>query len=171
MQLNFPMALKAAEGLLDRLEIANTDNSAELQSEIDEFMKSEEACRGFFVVLLTNDRAIADNPPSILIESMKQAGQIPASVLTRNLVMSAATKVVHLRNLDHDSAAGSEQVTLRTQELFRKLRAEQFSKLLLSMRSTLAGESEEFAAFLARTNYDEEQKCAAIKAIDALLSN
>ncbi len=171
MHLNFPLALKAAAGLLDRLEDADNSSRASLRAEIDEFMGSEEACRGFFVVLLSDDRAIADNPPAVLIEAITQGGEIPVSVLTRNLVMSAATKIVHLRNVDHNSAAGSERVTSRTKELIRRTHSEPLTKSLVSMRATLLGESQEFAPFLARTNYDDEQKSAAIKAIDNLLDN
>ncbi len=171
MHLNFPLALKAAAGLLDKLADAENNSSAELRSEIDQFMGSEEACRGFFVVLLSDDRTIADNPPDALLEALTEGGEIPVSVLTRNLVMSTATQIVHLRNVDNDSAAGSERVVRRTKELIRRAGSEPLTKSLMAMRATLAGDSQEFAPFMARTNYDEEQKSAAIMVIDDLLGN
>lgn len=167
-QLNFPMALKEAAALLDRLEAADEAGHASFRSEIDKFMLSEEGCRGFFVVLLTDEREIADEPPAVLVEAIKDAGEIPSSVLARNLVMSAATRVVHERKGDSENAAGSDEVTRRTQTLIRRAASDSIRNAIASMRATLVGESQEFAGFMARVNYDHEQKDVAIKAIDEI---
>jgi hypothetical protein len=104
----------------------------------------------------------------VLISAIADAGEIANSVLARNLVMSAATALVHQRKGDSENAAGSEQVTKRTQTLIRKTNSDSMKKVIADMRATLAGESQEFSAFLARVNYDEEQREVAIKAIDAI---
>lgn len=163
------MALKEAAGLLDRLEAAATEAERNsMRDEIDTFMKMEESCRGFFVVLLTDDRSIADEPPVVLVQAITEGGEVPNSILARNLVMSAATKIVHERKADSESAAGSDQVTKRTQTLIRRVNSDGIKKAIADMRATLLGESNEYASFMARVNYDAEQKAVALKAIDEL---
>lgn len=165
-QLNFPAAMKEAADLLNRMETASESERQNMRSELEKFMTNEESCRGFFVVLLTDERRIADEPPAVLVEAINAGGQIPASVLARNLVMSAATRLVHTRKGDTDNAAGSEEVTRRTQTLIRKMNSETMRKNLASMQASLRGESQDFAPFMARVNYDAEQIEVALRAIN-----
>lgn len=177
--MNFATAMQEASEVLNDLESAynhaHATGKLPTTDEFDgqrllHFLKSEEGARGFFVVLLTGELRVSDDPPPVLTQTLFEAPEPALTVLTKNLVMSAATEVVHLRNGDAHNAAGSRRVTDRTKELFARTKSGALLLKAQEMRDTIEGCSDAFSAFLGRVNYDEEQKLAALHALNAVLN-
>lgn len=131
-------------------------------------LASVPTCRAFFVVLLTGDSSISDAAPNWFLELM-QDSSIAQELLVKNLVMSSATRVSHLRHNDIKSAEGSALVAQRSQKLIHSLRSSEMKAHLLAMKSSLNSKDGIFSDFASRCKYDPEQCDAACGAIDIAL--
>jgi hypothetical protein len=167
--ITFPQALARAEEVLKKLD-RSLPGDDEAKQQIAPFFESEAAIRGFFVVLLTGDFRIADEAPAYLIESLRSAPRHVLSVLTKNLVMSAATAVVHQRSGDQENLAGSQKVVARTTKIVGLMQDDKILSELKAMRSSLSGQADVYAEFLSRVNYDQEQLEAASDAVEKALA-
>lgn len=136
-------------------------------NKLQTLLSSVPASRGFFVSFLTGDSPLADEVPQYLIDAIK-ASEHHDEVLTKNLVMSTAMRITHLRNGDEKNAAGSAQVAARTDNLISKINSQRLRERLSEMNSSLKMESGAYADFIKRWGYDEEQRAAALQAIESL---
>jgi hypothetical protein len=132
------------------------------------FLESEEAARGFFVALLTGESA-GSQTPDALVEALRDDRSIAHSVLVRNLVMSSATEAAHRRSGDEEKAWGSAAVVERSGDLIVAVDNSPLWTMLSDMRKTLLSESDAFAEFLSRMNYSDDEKLAALTAVNHVL--
>jgi hypothetical protein len=167
--MKFAAAMQEASTVLASLDLATKNSTSFDVASLDSFLQSDEAARGFFVTLLTGDFLASDDPPPVLIKAINSASPSGLTVLVKNLVMSAATEVLHKRNNDEENAAGSQRVLTRTKNIFACTNSTALVERAQALLKTLQGESEEFSAFVNRVNYDEEQKAAAIKVLNQVL--
>jgi hypothetical protein len=170
--MNFASAMQAAAELLAAFDASAPDGAedTDLGGRLQQFLQSEEGARGFFVSLLTGDFKASDQPPQALLEAIRTAPATAHNVLAKNLVMSAATEVVHKRNGDAENAAGSTRVLTRTKHLFKASDSSNLKARAQEMLASIDKRSQSFAPFLSRVNYDAEQTAAARNALRDVLN-
>lgn len=134
------------------------------------FFADEEGARGFFVAWLTDDWKFPEGIPESLLAALKQKPSPAYSVLVRNLAMSSATEASHKRSGDVQKAYMSAVVAERSINLIERLNDETLWTLLSEMRRTLIGESGVFSDFLSRMKYSDDEKMAALSAIEQALA-
>ena len=171
--MTFEEALRKSEELLLFFSSSSSSSSseldAELQKQLNELLSGLASSRAFFVTFLAGDNTLADDVPDFILESIKRSSA-HAELLSKNLVMSTAMRITHKRDGDELNAQGSERVARRTTQLIQRLHSSPLRSKLLEMKSSLQSRSGEFAEFIKRWNYDDEQCLAASKAIESALS-
>lgn len=165
---SFEGALSESEELLLLLDANKANPSNALIAQLQGLLASVPGCRAFFVVLLTGGFAISDEAPEFLLESIRNSS-IAQELLVKNLVMSSATRISHLRRSDAANAQGSALVTQRSLKLIQSLKSPEVKVNLLAMKASLKLKDGKFAEFAARCNYDSEQCDAACGAIDTAM--
>jgi hypothetical protein len=169
--LTFEEAIAIAQALLNRM-AGGEISEEEIQAAIASLVKSQNGARGFFVTYLTDERSLADRPCVSVIAALRTSRDIISDLLVKNLVMSAAMAITHRRNQDEVLARGSEQVSQRSAQLIERLNLDEIVEKLQQMRQSLVTGEGNYAAFLARWQYDEGQKQAMLRAIELIeLSN
>jgi len=170
----FTEAIKTTAELLQRVE--SQPVNPELQESFVALLGSVEGARGFFVSLLTGNSALADHPEPWLFQVLRSNEEIVSELLIKNLVMSTATDITHTRDGNSEAAQGSQQVARRTKTLIAGFQCARVQEVAEAMRSaidrTISGDgssnSDRFASFLQRWNYDAEQLAAARRALAEL---
>lgn len=162
--LSFPQAIAKTQALMKQIE-SNKISEAEIQQQVSSLLKSKNGGRGFFVAYLTSEMPLADNPSSGIINGLSAAQEFSSELLVKNLAMSSAMIVVHNRNSDSESLAGSEKVRRRTGNLIQQLNLQAIEEKLQQLNSTLENTKGEYQDFLQRWDYDAEQREAIQNAI------
>jgi hypothetical protein len=173
--MNFTEAITTTAELLRRLESEPAND--ELRESLAKMLSTTEGARGFFVSLLTGDSTLADRPEPWLYQVFKANEEIVCELLVKNLVMSTATQITHLRNSDQQAADGSNQVARRTGKLIDGFQSARLNavadEMLFAIDCKISGkcpsESDRLSNFLQRWSYDEEQLHAARQALAAHL--
>lgn len=164
---SFESVIEATQQLLNQME-SESSNPDSMQAEIVHLLSLDQGPRGFFASFLTDPRPIADDPPESVLTALISKPKVTADFLVKNLAMSTAMVVFHTRNQDLDSAAGSQQVQRRSQDLIQRLDIDDIKHALNAMILSLlqSKESSEFSenytAFLDRWKYDQEQRTAIL---------
>jgi hypothetical protein len=140
------------------------------EADLQPFLADEEGTRGFFVAFLTEDWDFSSQTPPALLSALKANSTPSYSVIVRNLAMSSATEASHMRSGDTQKAYMSAAVADRTVELIKALDDASLWNLLSEMRKTLIGESGVFSDFLTRMKYGDDEKMAALAAIEQALA-
>ena len=167
-ELSFSQALAATQSLMDRIN-ANELSEVEIQQEISLILTTKNGGRGFFVSYLTTDLPLADHPSLGIINGLKSSVEVASELLVKNLAMSSAMTIIHRRNNNLDNVEGSQRVSRRTSNLIQQVKLELVEDQLRKLQHTIEGVSGEYKEFLARWNYDIEQKEAIKKAIISAL--
>lgn len=150
--------------------ICNQDlQAAETQSIIVQLLKADKGPRAFFATLLTDERAIADQPPPELIAALDQMPEITADLLVKNLAMSTAMRVHHGRQNNGALAQSSQQVQSRSQQLLVTLTHPAITQSLEEMRASLQGHGN-YTAFLSRWGYDAEQQQSIANCVEETIN-
>jgi hypothetical protein len=162
--LSFEAAIALAQGLL-----AAPPHPDALQTAITELVQTDNGARGFFVTWLTGDSPLADQPPAAVLTALKTAPERVAELLTKNLAMSTAMEITHLRQQAPEQAAGSARVQQRTRHLIQLLQAELpvLTDCLQELATSVTpADGGKYQGFLQRWGYDLEQR-QAIQAVVA----
>lgn len=151
--------------------------------------------RGFFVVYLTDDRPLVDQPPPGLVAALAQSPAIVLDLLVKNLAMAAAMAITHDRAGDPAMAEQSRRTSRRSGHLLNHLEhyfldhysTDHYSTdqgealgaiapgaepttpvtaLLDQLRSGITEQTGPFVAFLERWGYDEVQRREILRAIE-----
>ncbi|MBX9572568.1 MAG: hypothetical protein K2X77_26975 [Candidatus Obscuribacterales bacterium] len=162
---SFEGALSESEELLLLLE--TEPDKADLMPRLYSLLSSIPGCRGFFVCYLTGESSLADQPPDFLLDAFRKSN-LAHELLVKNLVMSSATQLAHLRRGDDANAQGSAKVAMRSGHLIKKLALPEIQGYLNEMQLSLKSKQGKYADFVARCNYDNEQVDTACSAIDRL---
>jgi hypothetical protein len=162
--LSFEQAITLTQSLL-----AEPLDSEILAKAVAALVQTDNGARGFFVTFLAGESSWADHPPEAVIQGLQTDSATVADLLTKNLAMSTAMRLTHLRNEEPESAAGSERVQWRTANLIERLNLPTVRARLVLLQATLETGAGEYEAFLTRWGYDPEQRHAIGLAIVPLL--
>ena len=162
--LSFEQAITLTQSLL-----AEPLESEILAKAVAALVQTDNGARGFFVTFLAGETGWADHPPEAVIEGLQTDSATVADLLAKNLAMSTAMRLTHLRNEEPVAAAGSERVQWRTANLIERLNLSTVRARLGLLRETLETGAGEYEAFLTRWGYDAEQRHAIGLAIAPLL--
>ncbi len=155
--LSFEDALQLTETLMQAM--ANKQlKDYEIEEIVTTLVSSKNGARGFFVIYLTSDLSLANNPSEGVINALKTSPDIVSELLVKNLAMSSAMAITHRRNHDEEKAQGSEKVSQRTSNLIRKINLELISQKLAELKQTIIKNNGNYQAFLEKWGYDQEQK-------------
>lgn len=163
--LSFEDALGLTETLIEQME-AEQLSEEEIQDKITALVGSMNGARGFFVTYLTSDRRLADSPSPAVLKGLVSSPEIVSELLVKNLAMSSAMAITHRRNHDEDMAKGSDQVRERTTHLIQQLNLDLISEKLAQLQSTINQGEGNYASFLKKWGYDDEQKQAMQESIE-----
>lgn len=167
--VTFEDAIALTQSFLNNL-CAGELEDKEIQAAITSLVKTENGARGFFVTYLTDDRTLADNPSTGIIEALKTSPEIVDELLVKNLAMASAMAMAHRRNNDEEAAKGSDSVRQRTANIIKQLRSDLIANKLKKLSESAATGEGEYKTFLKRWGYDEEQKQVIQKAISDVLT-
>ena len=159
--ITFEVAIAYTETLLARKDLENS----QLQSEITNLVKTSNGARGFFVCFLTGEWEFADNPSPAIIQALQAKPEAIAELLVKNLAMSTAMAITHRRNGRPEQADDSDRVAKRTALLIEKVDLPEVRVITTQMLNSATTNTGEYAAFLEKWGYDDEQKQAIANAL------
>jgi hypothetical protein len=166
--ISFESAIERAGELLNEIE---SRSPASVQQMIAALVGTENGARGFFVVYLASALPLADEPTPETLEALRTSPEIVGELLVKNTAMSTAMAIFHRRNGDEKNAGGSERVRERTIAVIRRLRSPTVTEKLRRLLETLETGVGEYEEFLARWQYDGEQRRAIAEVARSLLSS
>ncbi|NEP01237.1 MAG: hypothetical protein F6K58_21780 [Symploca sp. SIO2E9] len=167
-EVTFEEAIALTQSLIDKI----TRDEIELigfSEAVASLVKSQNGARGFFVSYLTSEETLADNPSPEIIEALASSPDIVAELLVKNLAMSAAMVVAHLRDDNQQMARQSQRVKSRTLHLIEKIEMPQLLEMAAQLRESALTWEGSYKLFLQRWQYDAEQREAICQAIDRAL--
>lgn len=164
---SFPEAIAESRKIMQQMN-QNQLSEAEIENAIASLVSTQAGARGFFVAYLTDDLPLADNPSEGVIKGLRSSPAIVSDLLVKNVAMSAAMRVTHLRNEDETAAAGSERVKHRSVNLIEQLKLPQIESEIKNLQSTIIEGEGNYQEFLARWGYDKEQQAIISQAISAI---
>ncbi len=138
-----------------------------LADRVSELLKSKNGVRGFFVISLSSDSPLMDRLPEALIFQLREAGELVVDITVKNLVMSSAMALHHKRNKSDHQKSSSQKIQRRCIEILRLLEPNTVKERLESFLQATQGEGKD-VAFLARWNYDQEQKQCIVQGINSI---
>jgi hypothetical protein len=166
--ISFPEAIALTQSLMNEI-VENKIAEADLEKIVSSLVSSKNGARGFFVAYLTGELPLADNPSVGIINALQKSSEIVSELLVKNLAMSSAMTISHLRNNDQDSATSSQTVCQRSANLIKLLNLKSIATGLQELKTTIDSGAGEYQDFLERWEYDTEQKDAIISSIDPLI--
>jgi len=166
---SFEEAMAQTRTFLDRLQ-AGSIPEVEISQTVAELVGTVAGARGFFVVYLTDDRALVDQPQPAVLQGLRQQPEIVGDLLVKNLAMSSAMALHHQRNQDSAIALKSQRASRRAAVLIQSLELENTTLKLQQLQATIAAGGGEYQDFLDRWSYDPEQQQAIAQAITPLLA-
>ncbi|VEP17183.1 conserved hypothetical protein [Hyella patelloides LEGE 07179] len=164
---SFPEAIAKTQELMQQM-VDNQLSEEAIPEAIANLVKSQTGARGFFVAYLTGDLSLADDPTQGVIEGLQSSPEIVSDLLVKNVAMSAAMRLTHLRNDDETAAAGSQRVNRRTVKLIQKLKMTEIEQEIQDLKSTIVKGEGNYQEFLTRWGYDEEQQAEIKQAISSI---
>ncbi|MGK7887440.1 MAG: hypothetical protein AB4057_22780 [Crocosphaera sp.] len=165
--LSFEDALQLTETLTEAI-VNKKLKDDEIEEIITTLVNSENGARGFFVIYLTSDLPLADNPSEGVINALKTSPEIVSELLVKNLAMSSAMAVTHRRNNDEKQAQSSEKVAQRNGNLIKLTNLDLSAKKLEELKQTIINSNGSYQTFLEKWEYDEEQKQIIKKNIEKI---
>jgi len=160
--ISFESAIALTQEFINQLPTLDEDKQEEIVASL---VQSANGSRGFFVTYLTHESAIVDNPSIGIIKGLKSAPETVSELLVKNIAMSTAMKITHLRNNDLEMAESSQKVTQRTKKIVELCQLEQVKNKISQMQKTIIDNKGEYREFLLRWGYDDEQKQAFLESV------
>ena len=146
--------------------VAQLDSLSEPEKEntVTSLVASENGARGFFVTYLTSDDEVVDQESAGIVAGLKTSPEIVSELLVKNVAMSTAMKITHLKNDNEQMARNSQRVTQRSLKFLEQLDLEVSKTKIQQLQDTIANNDGIYHKFLTRWKYDDEQKQAMVKA-------
>ncbi|MEL4897199.1 hypothetical protein [Crocosphaera sp. Alani8] len=163
--LSFEDALQLTRTLVDAM-VNEQLKDSEIEEIVTTLVNSENGARGFFVIYLTSELSLADNPTQSVVNALKTSPNIVSELLVKNLAMSSAMSITHRRNDNEEQAQNSEQVAQRNCNLIRLANLEIINQKLEELKQTINNNQGSYQGFLEKWQYDEEQKQTIKKNIE-----
>ncbi len=165
-EITFEQAIREAQALLDREAKGQLDQE-ELGRQVEKLVATSNGARGFFVTFLPGAWPIADAVPEAILAALRTSPTLVSELMTKNLAMSTAMIWTHTSRGDAEAAEGSAQVARRSAALIRQLDLDELKLQLTALRQSLGGDGD-YAAFLKRWGYGDEQRRAIGEALAEL---
>jgi hypothetical protein len=162
--LTFENAIALSQSLLDGIETGRL-TGADWTAQIAALVGTKAGARGFLATYLTDPRPLADCPTPETIEGLKASPDLVAELLVKNLAMSTAMELTHLRNGDLEMAAQSAQVRDRATVLIRQLNCDRLRTEAQTLWQGLTQASGAYTTFLKKWGYDAEQQQAMVASL------
>ncbi|MGY6530765.1 MAG: hypothetical protein ACXITR_12655 [Cyanobacterium sp.] len=160
--ISFESAIALTQEFIRQLPTLDEEKQEEI---VTSLVKSANGSRGFFVTYLTHESAVVDNPSNGIIQGLKSAPEIVSELLVKNIAMSSAMKITHMRNNDPEMAESSQKVTQRTKKIVKLCQLEEVKKKVIQLQNTIVNNAGEYQEFLLRWGYDDEQKQAILESV------
>jgi len=160
--ITFEEAIAFTEQLISEMSSMSEDDK---EIAIKSLVKTNNGARGLFVTYLTSDEAIADQYTTGIINALKTSPEIVGELLVKNVAMSTAMKIYHVRNNDGNMAEKSARVTTRSMQLIKQLDLDVIKQKLEQLKTTITEKQGQYQSFLQRWGYDEEQQQAILAVI------
>ncbi len=167
--VSFEGAIALTQSLMEQMEQEQLSD-VDLTQTLTQLVATENGARGFFVTYLTSDRPLADQPSTAVLSALNTAPESVGELLVKNLAMSSAMAVTHRRNGNHDMAEGSDRVRSRTAKLIQQLQLSTVPTKLTQLKDSATTGTGDYASFLTRWGYDDEQRQVIVQAIDQSIS-
>lgn len=119
----------------------------------------------FFVTYLTDSRPQPTWLKAAVVAALEPGSAIASELLLKNLAMSTAMILTHQRQQNLEMAENSARVQTRTIELIQQLNSPAVGEQGQQLRQGLTQGEGNYAAFLKRWGYDQEQ----LQAIEQIL--
>lgn len=162
--IKFDEAIGLAQAFLNQLK-QNELTSSQIQDFVTNLVKTSNGARGFFVVYLTAQGPLCDEPRSEIIAALRSNLEITANLLVKNIAMSTAQQLYHHRRNDPDMVASSATVTARTTKIIQQLNLPQIQDLCRELVNTINTGTGSYSEFLTQWGYDDEQKHSIVAAV------
>lgn len=166
---SFEDAISQTRTFLDRLQ-AGSIPETEISQTVADLVATVAGARGFFVVYLTDERSLVDQPQPAVLQGLRQQPEVVGDLLVKNLAMSSAMALHHQRNQDSVIALKSQRASRRAAGLIQSLELDNTTTKLQHLQATIAAGSGEYQDFLDRWHYDSEQQQAISAAVAPLLA-
>ncbi len=179
----FEEAIELSTRLIKNLN-SHSISEPDFMREAELLLRDVASARGFFVALLTGDWPFGDEIPQTIVEAIRRTAIPSYDLLIKNIVMSTAARVEHLRAERANQAQGSLVVTKRCLFILKELKDDDRLKELL-MKITVAIETKngsesqksfavepgEYIAFLERWKYDARQLRESLSVLMDLMND
>lgn len=165
--ISFEEAIAFTQELINKM---SNMSEAEKESAIKSLVNSSNGARGFFVTYLTSDNSIVDENSQGVVQGLVTSPKIVGDLLVKNVAMSTAMRVYHLRNDDPKMSKSSARVATRCQKLMNLLNLEIIDQKLDQLKDSIENNQGEYQSFLKRFGYDQEQKQEILTEITEYLS-
>jgi len=166
---SFEEAIAFTQSLLGMMETKQLSEEG-IQESISSLVRFPNGARGFFVTYLTADSSLADNPSPGVIQALATSEEIVSDLLVKNLAMSSAMAITHLRQDNLSMAESSRRVTRRTKRLIQLLNLDVVKGELSQLEESVKNRGGKYQDFLNRWGYDQEQLEEILKQIKAMLA-
>lgn len=145
-----------------------TDNMVEL---LQTMLETSNGARGLLVTLLA-DKGV--NMDDRVVQVVAAGGEETMMLMTKNLVMSSCRMLDWERKGDQEAKEASGMTRARAIQVCKEIlesgsHAEKFVELMGEMRASMEGKGGMFDDFIKKWEYDEEQRGAAVRAIDLVM--
>jgi hypothetical protein len=152
----FEEAIAFTQSLLEGME-SESLTQTDIQEAIASLVEFPNGARGFFVTYLTANSNLPDNPSPAVINALATSPDIVSDLLVKNLAMSSAMVITHLRQDNPTMAQSSRRVTSRTKQLIQLLNQDNLADLLTQLELSVKTKTGKYQDFLKRWGYDSEQ--------------
>lgn len=167
-EVTFEEAIAITQSLIDKI-TREEISLPEFSEAVASLVKSQNGARGFFVSFLTSEETLADNPTPDIIQALASSPDTVAELLMKNLAMSAAMTVTHLRDDNQQMAIESQRVKSRTLRLIETIDMPELLEMAAQLRESALTWEGSYKIFLQRWQYDAEQREAICQAIDRMV--
>ena len=161
----FEEAIAFTQSLLEGME-SESLTQTDIQEAIASLVQFPNGARGFFVTYLTANSNLPDNPSPAVINALATSPEIVSDLLVKNLAMSSAMVITHLRQDNPTMAQSSRRVTSRTKQLIQLLNQDNLADLLTQLELSVKTKTGKYQDFLKRWGYDPEQLEAILRQLE-----
>jgi len=153
--ISFEQAVHESAQLLGEIE-SNLMADADVTDSVASLVETSSGARGFFVTYLTDEARTGDDHRDAVVAGLKRSPQIVHDLVAKNLVMSSAMALTHMRNGADELLIGSQRVSTRCMTLAPRL-SDQISanleSMLAAVEAQLAQRIDAFDAELTLSKY------------------
>jgi hypothetical protein len=132
----------------------------QITSFVADLVATKEGARGFFVGYLNSTESVVDLVHPAVLAGLAAHPHLVADLLVKNLAMSTAQTLHFQRQAQPEMAANSQTVAKRSQQLIEQLRWPELLELCQQLEQSAANGHGNYAEFLTRWGYDQEQQQA-----------